>query len=148
MYSSIPYSIYISTEPIYTSLYTSCPYSYFSPHFFLCPFRAFFIFRAAYTPLQEKNFSEKKLVRKKFFLFLRKKILLFWGFPRKKIFTFIFRIGIFFPPYILLRSVKTITVGISYSRQNKLVRREYWGWSYLGRTRELRRSGERSEHVV
>lgn len=132
MYSSLPYSIYISTEPIYTSLYTSCPYSYFSPHFFLCPFRTFFIFRAAYTLLPEKNFSEKKFLRKKIFLFLRKKILLFGGFPEKKFLLFIFSVcRIFFPPYILLRSVKTITVGISYSRQNKLVRREYiygaWG---------------------
>lgn len=161
MYSSIPYSIYISTEPIYTSLYTSCPYSYFSPHFFLCPFRAFFIFRAAYTPPPEKNFSEKNFSEKKFFLFLRKKFLLFGAFPEKKFFLFIFSVcRIFFPPYILLRSVKTITVGISYSRQNKLVRREniYGAWGegqkYLGRarnirrTRELRRSELRSEHVV
>ena len=132
MYSSFSYSIYISTEPIYTSLYTSCPYSYSSPHFFLCPLGAFFIFRAAYTPPPEKNFSEKNFSEKKFFLFLRKKFLLFGGFPEKKFFFFIFSVcRIFFPPYILLRSVKTITVGISYSRQNKLVRREYiygaWG---------------------
>lgn len=129
MYSSFLYSIYISTEIIYTShIYLPARIVIF-PHFFLCPFRAFFIFRAAYIPSSEKNFSEKKLVRKKIFIFLRKKFLLFWKSPQKKNYFFIYKIV--FPPYILLLSVLTITVGISESRQSKLVRREYmysdWG---------------------
>lgn len=84
--SSFLYSIYIYTEIIYTSPIYPLPVQLFFPHFFLCPFRAFFIFRAAYIPSSEKNFSEKKLVRKKIFLFLRKKFLLFWKSPRKKLF--------------------------------------------------------------
>lgn len=129
MYSSFLYSIYIFTEIIYTSpIYPPARIVIF-PHFFLCPFRAFFIFRAVYILPTRKNFSEKKLVRKKIFLFLRKKFLLFWKSPQKKNYFFIYKI--FFPPNILLRSVLTITVGISESRQNKLVRREYiysaWG---------------------
>jgi hypothetical protein len=91
----------------------------------------FLFFGQTIFPYQKKNFSEKN------FLF-RKKIYFFGGRIRKK---FIFY-NIFSPPYILLRSVKTITVGISYLRQNKLVRREYifgagklGGKEYLGRAR-------------
>lgn len=143
MYSSIPYSIYIFTEPIYTSLYTSCPYSYFSPHFFLCPLGAFLFFGQPILPYQKK-ISQKKISSEKKFFFSSEKNFYFLGVSQKKKFLlFIFSVcRIFFPPYILLRSVKTITVGISYSRQNKLVRREYiygaWGtggrniWDVLG----------------
>lgn len=112
MYSSFLYSIYISTEHIYTSnIYIPCPYSYF----FLTSFSAlsgpFLFFGQPIFSPPEKNFSEKKLVRKKFFFSSEKNFYFFESPLRKKI---IFYIGkIFFPPYILLRSVKTITVGIS-----------------------------------
>ena len=170
MYSSFLYSIYISTEHIYTShIYPPARIVIFSS-FLSLPFQGLFYFSGSLYSLTRKNFSEKKLVRKKFFFFSEKNFY-FLGSPlRKKI---IFYIGkIFFPPYILLRSVKTLTVGISYTRQNKLVRREYiygaWGtrgkesgaYKKYGTYKEtgvykeyktyqdLRRSGERSEHVV
>lgn len=152
MYSSFLYSIYI----FILNIYTHCPYSYFYPYFFLCPFGHFLFFGQTIFPYQKKIFQKKNFI-------FRKKILFFGGRQKK---NFIFY-NIFSPPYILLRSVKTITVGISYLRQNKLVRREYifgageirgqviWDvleiWDVPGnirRTRDLRRSGERSEHVV
>ena len=170
MYSSFLYSIYISTEHIYTShIYPPARIVIFSS-FLSLPFQGLFYFSVSLYSLTRKKFLRKKTCQKKIFLFLRKKFLLFWKSPQKKI---IFYIGkIFFPPYILLRSVKTLTVGISYTRQNKLVRREYiygaWGtrgkesgaYKKYGTYKEtgvykeyktyqdLRRSGERSEHVV
>lgn len=114
MYSSFPYSIYISTEPIYTSLYTSCPYSYFSPHFFLCPFRAFLFFGQPILPYQKK-ISQKKTFQKKNFFFSSEKNFCFLGFPRKKIFSFyIFRMQDILP------AVYTAAVGKNYYGRYKL----------------------------
>ena len=131
MYSSFLYSIYIFILSIYILvLYIPCPYSYFSS-FISLPFQGLFYFSGSlYSPHQKKISQKKKLVRKKIFLFLRKKFLLFLEVPsEKKLFFYIGKI--FFPPYILLRSIKAIMVGISELRQNKLVRREYiysaWG---------------------
>lgn len=90
MYSSFLYSIYISTEIIYTShIYLPARIVIF-PHFFLCPFRAFFIFRAAYIPSSEKNFSEKKICQKKNFYFPQKKIFTFLEVPSEKKLFFLY----------------------------------------------------------
>ena len=130
MYSSFLYSIYISTEPIYTSpIYPPARIVIFIPISFSALSGPFLFLGQPISPYQKKISQKKKLVRKKFFFFSEKNFYFFGSPLRKKI---IFYIGkIFFPPYILLRSVKTLTVGISYTRQNKLVRREYiygaWG---------------------
>ena len=130
MYSSFLYSIYISTEPIYTSpIYPPARIFIFSSFIFL-PFQGLFYFSGSLYPLIRKKFLRKKNLSEKNFSFPQKKKFYFFGSPlRKKIIFYITKI--FFPPYILLRSVKTLTVGISYTRQNKLVRREYiygaWG---------------------
>ena len=122
MYSSFLYSIYISTEHIYTShIYPPARIVIFSS-FLSLPFQGLFYFSCSLYSLTRKKFLRKKNLSEKIFLFLRKKFLLFWKSPQKKNY---FLYKIFFPPYILLRSVKTLTVGISESRQNKLVRREY-----------------------
>lgn len=124
MYSSFLYSIYISTEIIYTSpIYPPASIVIFSS-FISLPFQGLFYFSGSLYPLTRKKFLRKKnLSEKKFFFSSEKKFLLFWKSPQKKNYFFIYKI--FFPPYILLRSVLTITVGISESRQSKLVRREY-----------------------
>ena len=171
MYSSFLYSIYISTEHIYTShIYPPASIVIFSS-FLSLPFQGLFYFSGSLYSLTRKKFLRKKTCQKKNFSFSQKKIFTFLEVPSEK--KIIFYIGkIFFPPYILLRSVKTLTVGISYTRQNKLVRREYiygaWGtrgkesgaYKKYGTYKEtgvykeyktyqdLRRSGERSEHVV
>ena len=123
MYSSFLYSIYISTEPIYTSpIYPPARIVIFIPISFSALSGPFLFFGQPISPYQKK-FLRKKTCQKKIFLFLRKKFYFFGSPLRKKIIFYIAKI--FFPPYILLRSVKTLTVGISESRQNKLVRWEY-----------------------
>lgn len=124
------YSIYISTEPIYTSpIYPPARIVIFIPISFSALSGPFLFFGQPIFPYQKK-FLRKKNLSEKNFSFSQKKNFYFFGSPlRKKIIFYITKI--FFPPYILLRSVKTLTVGISYTRQNKLVRREYiygaWG---------------------
>ena len=130
MYSSFLYSIYISTEPIYTSpIYPPARIVIFIPISFSALSGPFLFLGQPISPYQKKISQKKKLVRKKFFFFSEKNFYFFGSPLRKKIIFYISKI--FFPPYILLRSVKTLTVGISYTRQNKLVRREYiygaWG---------------------
>ena len=130
MYSSFLYSIYISTEHIYTSpIYPPARIVIFIPISFSALSGPFLFLGQPISPYQKKISQKKKLVRKKFF-FSSEKNFTFLEVPsEKKIIFYIAKI--FFPPYILLRSVKTLTVGISYTRQNKLVRREYiygaWG---------------------
>ena len=130
MYSSFLYSIYISTEPIYTSpIYPPARIVIFIPISFSALSGPFLFFGQPIFPYQKK-ISQKKNLSEKNFSFPQKKIFTFLEVPsEKKIIFYISKI--FFPPYILLRSVKTLTVGISESRQNKLVRREYiysaWG---------------------
>ena len=105
MYSSFLYSIYISTEIIYTShIYISCPYSYFILISFSALSGPFLFFGQPISPHQKKISQKKNLSEKKIFLFLRKKFLLFWKSPQKKNYFF-YITKIFFPPYILLRSV-------------------------------------------
>ena len=116
MYSSFLYSIYISTEHIYTShIYPPARIVIFSS-FLSLPFQGLFYFSGSLYSLTRKKISQKKkLVRKKFFFF-SEKIFTFLEVPsEKKIIFYITKI--FFPPYILLRSVKTLTVGKnSYGR--------------------------------
>lgn len=90
MYSSFMYSIYISTEPIYTSLiYPPARIVIFSS-FLSLPFQGLFYFSGSLYPLIRKKFLRKKTCQKKIFLFLRKKFLLFWKSPQKKKLFFLY----------------------------------------------------------
>ena len=84
MYSSFLYSIYISTEPIYTSpIYPPARIVIF----FLISFSAlsgpFLFFGQPIFPYQKKISQKKKLVRKKFFFFSEKNFY-FFGSPLRK----------------------------------------------------------------
>lgn len=84
MYSSFLYSIYISTEPIYTSpIYPPARIVIFIPISFSALSGPFLFFGQPITPHQKK-ISQKKNLSEKNFSFPQKKILLFWKSPQKK----------------------------------------------------------------
>ena len=90
MYSSFLYSIYISTEIIYTSpIYPPASIVIFSS-FISLPFQGLFYFSGSLYPLTRKKFLRKKTCQKKNFSFPQKKNFYFFGSPLRKKIIFLY----------------------------------------------------------
>ena len=84
MYSSFLYSIYISTEPIYTShIYPPARIVIFSS-FLSLPFQGLFLFFGQPISPHQKKISQKKNLSEKKFFFSSEKNFYFSGVPSEK----------------------------------------------------------------